>query len=427
MKTVKNFNITLICFVLLTASALCASVSKDLAEQVASNWPEYVGLKNSSSIVDSITIPTWIDNDILYVVHYRDSGWAIVPQGDNLPPVYAYSSTGRFPDEPNPAINTLIYQLSRDINSMTSLQPDIRDSIIQINTEIWSEVEQNIQTKAPPDILGPLCTSAWHQSYSYNEMCPAPPTGLNCGTPIEPNDECPVGCVATAMSQIMYYWEHPTGYDWNNMQDRVNHDAPQNQIDAVAELCSDAGISVGMSYCDGNECESGANSSNVPDALVDDFGFWGDALYQSSSESIVMKELDNLRPVYIRGTSPDGGHAWICDGYDVSGSVTLYHWNMGWGSLDNVWRTINLIPDDFEYEDHVCMIAPSNIAFACDYGNGLVGSPIEPYQSLETAIYRVCTFYPGKTVIVEAGTNYPGSYTIDCAMTIKGENILIGK
>jgi len=44
-------------------------------------------------------------------------------------------------------------------------------------------------------------TSSWHQGYPYNDLTPV----LTPGT----DEHCVVGCVATAMVQIMKYWEWP--------------------------------------------------------------------------------------------------------------------------------------------------------------------------------------------------------------------------
>jgi len=45
-------------------------------------------------------------------------------------------------------------------------------------------------------------TDYWHQRAPYSQFCPELITGSD--------EHCVVGCVATAMSEIMYYWQWPT-------------------------------------------------------------------------------------------------------------------------------------------------------------------------------------------------------------------------
>ena len=39
-------------------------------------------------------------------------------------------------------------------------------------------------------------------------------------------------------------------------------------------------------------------------------------------------------PVYYSGQSPDGGHAFVCDGYN---DANLFHYNWGWGGSGDGW------------------------------------------------------------------------------------------
>ena len=65
-------------------------------------------------------------------------------------------------------------------------------------------LSKNIQ-----DVLLPLNTT-WDQNCYYNALCPSDniSTCLNGGTP-NPCGHVYTGCPATAMAQIMKYWNYP--------------------------------------------------------------------------------------------------------------------------------------------------------------------------------------------------------------------------
>jgi hypothetical protein len=390
------------------------------ARLAAENWPVYTGLAQEARKVSNIFPAPGVGADIAWIVRFEGNGWAIAARDDILLPIYAYSPSEAFPEEQNPAIDELTNIMSRKLQVRKSLDPATRANVMAETERIWIDVLSGAGPKQPPDILGPLGTSDWYQMHAYNEQCPMQP-GV-CGDATENPDECPTGCVATAMSQIMYIWQHPAGYDWGNMQDQVWIWSPVVQINAVAQLCSDAGISVNMDYCDGGLCRSRATSSDVPNAMANTFGYYDDAIYEIPNTADLVDEIEFLRPIYIRGT----GHAWVCDGYDVSGATTLLHWRMGWNGTNDVWATVDDLPvvTGETYENHVRYIAPTNIEFATDHGDCNLGTPTCTYGSLEAAIAGLTD---GNTLIIEAGVHYAGSYVISKAMTIRGVNVVIGQ
>jgi hypothetical protein len=214
-------------------------------------------------------------------------------------------------------------------------------------------------------------TCLWNQDYPYNALCPEDPDG--------PGGHVYAGCVATAMSMIMYYYRYPvqgigthsyyasgygtqsvnygqTYYNWDAMMNEISSTSGQS-IPAIAELQYHAGVSVNMGY--GNQ-SSGAYSIDVPAALISHFGYATSTQYLSRSsytatvwENMVVEQLDAAKPVYYSGVDPTpvtgGGHAFIVDGYQVSvlrkcsisilgGQVPetdITHWPMQTDSLHN--------------------------------------------------------------------------------------------
>ena len=211
----------------------------------------------------------------------------------------------------------------------------------------------------------PLISTQWDQDAPYNELCP-----------IIDGEHVWAGCVATAMAQLMNYYEWPqqgigshtytcidpygweltlsadfgsTTYDWDNMADIYDGSNSQAETSAVATLTYHCGVAVEMNY---GPYGSGASSYAVPEALVNYFGYARDIEYRnrklySYSEwlSMLKAEIDALRPVYYSAHSETGGgHAFLIDGYNTDG---YFHVNWGWGGLsDGYYQIATLIPDD---------------------------------------------------------------------------------
>lgn len=216
--------------------------------------------------------------------------------------------------------------------------------------------------------IQPLVTSKWNQGDPYNQECPM---YFTLGRSV-------TGCVATAYAQILYYhrskmvtetqadmpaydtWtEHPTygklhvegipagsPIDWDNMTDTYGSNSTGLQKKAVAQLMHYCGVAVNMDYTNSS---SGAYSSSVADALKNYFGFGNSVKYITNLsddewDEVIYNELACQRPIYISGSNPSGGHAFVCDGYDGN---RHYHINWGWGGQsDDYYYLSNLTPGD---------------------------------------------------------------------------------
>ena len=227
-----------------------------------------------------------------------------------------------------------------------------------------------VEEQALPDRVDPLLKDDWDQYAPNNNMCPLDQEGKRCM----------VGCVATAMTQVMHYWEWPirgTGsheyvdvkgcgqklstnfaehlYMWPYMLDSYKEgDYSLVQADAVALLSSDCGIAVNMSY--GAE-SSGARSIYQPMALVNYFGYdKGTQLlfrdFYSLEEITLMlkKELAAGRPVLVSGYNNGGGHAFVIDGYDEN---DCFHLHLGNPENDgDGWTYLPyMVPDQPKWYD----------------------------------------------------------------------------
>ena len=206
----------------------------------------------------------------------------------------------------------------------------------------------------------PLMKTTWNQNAPFNLYTPA--IG---GT------QTPTGCVATAMAQVMKYWNYPeygvgtgsitnpsTGrtetmslnedFLWNEMLDSYNGAYTDDQADAVAFLMKACGYSVDMSY---NTGVSGSFSVIAAKALIENFQYNRNIRYYQRDyidatqwDEIMYNEISNGRPVLYGAQSTSGGHEFVCDGYNGDG---YYHFNWGWGGMsDGYFILDSLNPND---------------------------------------------------------------------------------
>ena len=292
-----------------------------------------------------------------YVFNVGTTGFVIVSASDNVRPILGYSQNGNF-DATNPH-NGAMYMLETYKNSISYA---IRENIAatpEIAEEWQSLREYGRLPQRNRGKVGPLVWTKWNQNSPYNLYAPQT-TAAGA-----PGGRCYAGCVATAMSQLMKYWDHPiqgegshsyycagygqqsanfgaTTYDWDNMPKSLSG-ANQTQIEAVATLMYHCGVSVDMMF---DPDGSGAYSPDVPDAMANYFDYDYCSYKQRSSYSLsnwlsmLKAEFDLGRPVYYSGHSTEGGHAFVADGYDENDFISF---NFGWSGSDDNFYAVDAI------------------------------------------------------------------------------------
>jgi len=306
---------------------------------------------------------------LYYIFNFEDKGFIIVSADDACTPILGYSFESSYRrDNQSDGFLWLMDNFKKEIIYVrqNDLLPD--ESI----THAWERlsVTDPNQLENPRTItdVAPLISNDWNQDFPYNALCPE--DEASGGTY---NGRVPVGCVATSMTQIMYYWRYPkqgqgshcnvhsqpygqqcadfgaTTYDWDGMAEK-----PTKECNPVAILSWHGGIAVDMEYApDG----SGAYTSDVPDALINYFKYSTSCHYQnrpsgsSTTWKNTMKQnLDNKLPLQYCGRGPGGGHAWVCDGYQAN---DFFHFNFGWGGQSNGYYTIdNINPGGYTFNQN---------------------------------------------------------------------------
>lgn len=285
-------------------------------------------------------------------------GFVIIAGDDAVEPIIGYSLENNI-NVNEPPINFLSFMEGYKYEILSAKKNNTRAS-----NDIKNKWEfSTYSSRAAVPVVEPLTKATWGQREPYNDKCP-----------LKSEKRTLTGCVATAMGQIMHYWNYPakgrgsrngvnfgsTTYDWKNMPNWVVPNSPTTEKNAISTLLYHCGKSVDMDYgLDG----SSAETEKALYAFKTYFGYDRGALavnkYDYSTDSwkqLLKIQLDNGQPILYRGKAEKvfagyykQGHAWVCDGYD---SYDYFHMNWGWSgqSNDGYYRITDLEPGEKEFQ-----------------------------------------------------------------------------
>ena len=298
--------------------------------------------------------------DVFYVFNIGDRGFVIIAADDAYRPIIGYSDQSTF-DASNipPALVDYLDGIALSINRLK------RQGNVVATPMVAAEWESVLSTGELLSRNGGrgvdfLCQTQWNQSYPYNYCCPEDPDGSGGHTY--------VGCLATAMAQLMRFWASPvhgigdhcyihedygqicadfenTYYDWEHMPNSLNNNSSVEEKLAVGTLGFHCGVTIDMGYGpDG----SGGASSPIPGVMHTYFNYC-DAIVQLSRndfeteiwKTMVREQFDMGWPMYYGGCEDGGCHAFVCDGYD---DKDMFHFNLGWGGSSDGWYLIDDAP-----------------------------------------------------------------------------------
>lgn len=360
---------------ILVLGAIMLAVSELLAGPVSQTTARKVGVgfaQNRLSAMKTDQIDLVKTTDAYYVFNIGQTGFVIVSADDSFRPIIGYSDEGAFPTE-NPSPEMMYYLNDLSMGRKAALRSSI-EADEQVKAE-WNAL-MNQGTMAPRNGNRSsfyLLKTKWNQDFPYNKFCPTGPGG-----------RCYAGCVATAMSQVMNYWQHPTHgygshsfvdytygelsadfstaeYRFDLMPNSIDNMSPVENIDAIALFMYHCGISVNMMYSpDG----SGAYSQDVPEAVLKYFGYTNRCRLHSRNnysleefQAMLKDQFDMGWPCYYSGqdTGDGGGHAFVCDGYDEN---DMFHFNWGWsGSGDGFFVIDGLNVSSYAFNGDQAFIA----------------------------------------------------------------------
>lgn len=265
-----------------------------------------------------------------YVFNDKANGGYVVISGEErMPDVLAYSYDGSFDADNLPC-------------NMQAWMEEYAEQVKYLRAHPEAKVKKRATTER--ESIEPLLTCKFNQRHPYNNNCPVV-NGKHCVT----------GCVATAMAQIMYYYQWPkqttdvipgyvtktngidmpaipiTTIDWSKILKQYNSNSSGEQANAISTLMLLCGTSVQMNY----DLEgSGAHLAAAAYAFR---YYWGyddqlervNHFYGSEWEQMMYDELKDRRPILYEGfiINTETGHAFVLDGY----ADGYFHINWGWG------------------------------------------------------------------------------------------------
>ena len=342
--------IAFLCACVVTVSLSANPVSKESARKLAERFLQQKGIQVGSEAARARGGKTTAGYQPLYVFNtVDDRGFVIVSGDDCAEPILGYTTRGHF-DEANIPENfrSWLEDMTAEIEAV-SQQPKTRGSGV-------APVPQQVAIHAA---VSPMIVTQWDQGNTdnvYNALLPLVGGQSPC-----------TGCVATAGAQVMYYYRWPEAptqvvpgytlsksygadtsgdlpsvtFQWDKMLAKYNRRENSTPLtvaeEAVATLMLYCAYAAQMNFHPGG---SSASTSTLSDGMCQYFDYnpnsWKN-VYRSDYtiadwDALIYNELANGRPIIYSGSSFNGGHAFICDGYDGAG---LYHFNWGWGGDHN--------------------------------------------------------------------------------------------
>lgn len=421
----------LLVFILLAVSLYSEEISVDQAKLVATSFiqkksintlrsvnkieltavaDEYTKIKSESTLIRSAVS----EAPEIYLFSINKNEGFIIVSGDNAAiPILGYSLTKGL-DTNRLLPENLLYWLDGYRQQIF----EIRKNKVKATAFIQNLWKGNSSyLRATKSEVLPMVKTSWDQSPFYNELCPY-------DTDFKIRNV--VGCMATAMAQIIKYWNYPskgfgvhaykhekygvlsadfgtTKYNWSSMPDSVSE---SNLM--VATLMYHCGIAVNMDY---NIISGSGSLMSFPDAtlertnahtgFVSNFGYTPSikSLYRKDFsdndwKNILINELDSGRPVLYGGFGIGYGHAFVCDGYNEE---NYFHFNWGWSGYGNGYflsDALNPFPDyPFNLRQQILVgIRPKNPekdAFLELSGNVVVDKPTIDYRDSFTITSKI--------------------------------------
>lgn len=361
----KLFSSFLVVTALLAGSnAMARNVSLDEAKTAAATY-----LRSNTGYTDvtadDLTLIRQDNNEKLgvaagYFFNVADWGFIIMSGSTAFDAVLGFSDCGNLDLDKMPeAMNDWV---GGYINAVRDVQlADVTENFD--DTDEWEVLLSGtaLPTKDEPTVI--LMSEKWDQGTpngnDYNLYCP-----------VVNGERCYVGCVATALAQIVHYYRYPTSpkgrksyrtethniqitvkfdtvnFDYSKMPNTISSTTSMEKRREVSKLGYMCGVAVGMNYTPEG---SGASTADVPNAMykffkyergtimyrtasfpheayatttsgntvyLDDLinssaysylGYYGNDYDESTYLGAILDEINHNRPVYMSASSSGGG------------------------------------------------------------------------------------------------------------------------
>lgn len=304
------------------------------------------------SVINNDSITLAAQNAGCYVFNIGSNNGFVVAAGDDcVPEILGYADKGH---------------VGATMPDNMKAWLDEYDQQMKMQKTLMAAAANGDSPAVEREAIAPMLTTKWGQDNPFNLKCPS----------YFPLMHCPTGCVATAMSQILYYNRKSSvdktaadieGYttktnqyqiefvgrgtkiDWDNMLDSYSLLSPQSRKQAVAGLMSYCGAALQTDY---RQDGASANSDDVVQTMVKYFDYSSEAEYidrnQFTTEEWEQRIYDELKkgyPVYYKGQKGNYAHGFVCDGYDGNG---YFHINWGWSGESDGFYLLSVLRPEIE-------------------------------------------------------------------------------
>ncbi len=334
----------------------CETIPMSAAREVADHWYINRSGRSNTTISDSFARPDE-QNPAVYVFNYSEGGFVMVSADDAAYPILGYSMNNHAPDVDNQP--GAIWMQEAYVDQIEAIREANCDNAE--TREVWDSILAD-------DFSGfdftrdvePMLTTTWNQNYPYNGDCPEDVNG--------PGGHALAGCGATAMGQVMRYWEHPEhgvgsntymDYDYGVMYADFEN-ATYNWSEMPASITEyDPNIALALFHCgvaintDYGAMGSSSQMSNIAIALAYMFDYRINTQYLEKYDftvsiwnTLLINEVEMGRPV-VYGGYGESGHAFVMDGHQ---GIAFFHFNFGWsGSYDGYYYLNDLSPGSYTF------------------------------------------------------------------------------
>ena len=230
----KVLLLALVSLFIFSSAAFAEPVSLQMAENVArthlraNNERERLTSLTTRKVFEkrSISKPDIIElqddqtgETLAYVLGLSPKGFVVVSPDTDITPVIAYSFEGNFPLEEFQD-NVLLHMVTWDMENRLKAIPIVPDAFKEKNNDLWerylSAEDSFLETRVRATQYGPYLRTKYSQVGYYDDYCPYDPYYYYYESRLY---QCPVGCVATAMAQIVNYHQYPSSVTFTSSDD----------------------------------------------------------------------------------------------------------------------------------------------------------------------------------------------------------------
>jgi hypothetical protein len=261
-----------------------------------------------------------------HVINYKGGGFVVISGTKKSQPIFAFSDKGDFdPNNLIPPVRSWLndvvdyVDILRELPISESYEAKHVKAAIGDGSQLptlaslsWSNVPVlEIKRMETIDAVPFMLRTKWGQKEPYNTKLPKT---CNNGT-----SHVYAGCTTIAAAQVMCYHGWPEKYDWDSFEDKYSYNSEHTSVLKLASMIHDIAEEIDVDY----GCSSTGAQSKYIEWAMQRMGYDSKANFQSYNEGRMLNDLDNGKPVIIRGCSRENVlgsgvgscHTFVADGY----------------------------------------------------------------------------------------------------------------